>query len=149
MGSFARSLPPPGEAASVGMPLPGGARDVGGDDVGGVPVRAAAGSVIPDRGARICVRGGFLHVAQRNPASSAAVMNAWPSVWGVPVLPIPARRATLPTIRPAPCRSSRPGMGLGRERRGRETGAPFAGTALTVRFLEPARVVGELGGGFE
>ena len=42
--------------------LPGGTRDVGGDDVGRVPVQAAAGSVIPHRGARICVRGGLLHV---------------------------------------------------------------------------------------
>ena len=33
------------------MPLPGGARDVGGDDAGGVTVQAAAG---PDR---IVVRG--------------------------------------------------------------------------------------------
>jgi len=41
------------------------------------------------------------------PASSAAVMKAWRSVWGVTVLPIPARRAVLRTIRPAPCRSSR------------------------------------------
>jgi hypothetical protein len=36
--------------------------------------------VIPHRGARICVRGGLLHVPQRDPASSAAVMNAWRSV---------------------------------------------------------------------
>ncbi|HEU5388023.1 MAG TPA: hypothetical protein VFV73_19175 [Streptosporangiaceae bacterium] len=34
-------------------------------------------------------------------------MNAWRSVWGVPGLPIPARRAVWRTIRPAPCRSSR------------------------------------------
>ena len=33
-----RAGPPP-----AGMPLPGGARDVGGDDVGGVPVEAATG----------------------------------------------------------------------------------------------------------
>jgi hypothetical protein len=34
-------------------------------------------------------------------------MNACLSVWGVTALPIPARRATLQTIRPAPCRSIR------------------------------------------
>ena len=34
-------------------------------------------------------------------------MNACRSVWGVTILPIPARRAVLRTIRPAPCRSSR------------------------------------------
>ena len=34
-------------------------------------------------------------------------MNACLSVWGVTVLAIPARRAVLRTIRPAPCRSSR------------------------------------------
>jgi hypothetical protein len=51
--------------------------------------------------------GGFLDVAQRTPASSAAVMNTCLSVWGVTALPIPARRAVLRTIHPAPCRSSR------------------------------------------
>ena len=49
------------------MPLPGGARDVGGDDVGGMPVQAAAGPLIPHRGARISMRSGFLYVAQRDP----------------------------------------------------------------------------------
>ena len=34
-------------------------------------------------------------------------MNACVSVWGVTALPIPARRAILRMIRPAPCRSSR------------------------------------------
>ena len=34
-------------------------------------------------------------------------MNACLSVWGVTALPIPARRAVLRTIRPAPCRSGR------------------------------------------
>ena len=43
--------------------------------------------------------------APRRPC--AAVMNACLSVWGVTVLAIPARRAALRTIRPAPCRSSR------------------------------------------
>ena len=36
-----------------GGALPGGACEVGGDDVGGVPVQAAAGAVIPHRGARV------------------------------------------------------------------------------------------------
>ena len=36
------------------------------------------------------------------PASSAAVMNACRNAWGVTALPIPARRAALRTIRPAP-----------------------------------------------
>jgi hypothetical protein len=47
-----------------------------------------------------------LDIAQRHPASSAAVMNACLSVWGVTALGIPARRAVLRTIRPVPCRSS-------------------------------------------
>jgi hypothetical protein len=47
--------------------LPGSARDVSRDDVGGVPVQAAAGPVVPHRGSRIAMRGGFLHVAQRDP----------------------------------------------------------------------------------
>jgi hypothetical protein len=47
--------------------LPGGTGEVGGDDVGGVPVQAAAGAVVAHRGARVGVRGGFLHVAERDP----------------------------------------------------------------------------------
>ena len=41
------------------------------------------------------------------PASSAAVVNACLKVCGPMGLPIPARRATRRTMRPAPCRSSR------------------------------------------
>src|SRR5262249_30281573 len=67
MASSARRLPPPGGAVSAVMPLPGGARDVGGDDVGGVPVEGGAGAVVAHRRARISVRGGFLDVAERNP----------------------------------------------------------------------------------
>ena len=47
--------------------LPGGSGKVGGDDVGGMSVKAAAGPVIAHRGARIGMRGGFLDVAERNP----------------------------------------------------------------------------------
>jgi hypothetical protein len=46
-GTAGRSLPKP---VSV---LPGGARDIGGHNVGGMPVQAAAGPVIPDRGSRV------------------------------------------------------------------------------------------------
>jgi hypothetical protein len=48
------------------VPLPGGSGDVGGDDVGGVPVEAAADPVGPHRGSRIGVRRGFLDVAQQD-----------------------------------------------------------------------------------
>jgi hypothetical protein len=44
-----------------------GSGEVGGDDVGGVPVETAAGTVVAHRRARIGVRGGFLHVAERDP----------------------------------------------------------------------------------
>jgi hypothetical protein len=47
--------------------LPGGTGEVGGDDIGSVPVQAAAGTVIPHRGPGIGVRGGLLDVAERNP----------------------------------------------------------------------------------
>ena len=47
--------------------LAGGTSEVGGDDVGRVPVQAAAGAVIPHRGARIGMRGSFLHIPQRHP----------------------------------------------------------------------------------
>ena len=44
--------------------LPGGTSDIGGNDIGGVPVQTAAGTVIADRGPRVGVGGGFLDVAQ-------------------------------------------------------------------------------------
>jgi hypothetical protein len=47
--------------------LPGGSGKVGSDDIGGVPVETAAGAVVAHRRARIGVRRGFLHVAERNP----------------------------------------------------------------------------------
>jgi len=87
--------------------LPGGSGDVGGDDVGCVPVQGGAGSTW-----RIVVRGSGWEAASwtsrsGTPASSAAVMNACRSVCGPTGLAIPARRATRRTIRPAPCRSRR------------------------------------------
>jgi hypothetical protein len=47
--------------------LPGGTGDIGGDDVGGVPVETSAGSVVADGGPWIGVRGGFLDIAERDP----------------------------------------------------------------------------------
>ena len=47
--------------------LPGNSGDVGGDDVGGMPVERGAGPVIAHRGARMSVRSGFLHVLERGP----------------------------------------------------------------------------------
>ena len=61
-GCYCRAELPPALVS-----LPGGARYVCGDDVRGVPVQAAAGPVVPHRGAWIGVRGGLLHVAQRDP----------------------------------------------------------------------------------
>ena len=48
--------------------LPGGTSDVSGDDVGGVPVQGSSGPVVSHGGAGIGVRGGFLHIAQRDPS---------------------------------------------------------------------------------
>ena len=59
--------------------LPGGACEVGCDDVGCVPVQAAAGPVVPHPGARVSVRRCLLHVPQRHPSIETnwrAVMNA-------------------------------------------------------------------------
>src|SRR5262249_58486678 len=47
--------------------LPGGASDIGGGDVGRMPVQAAAGAVISHRGPWVSMRGSFLDVAQRDP----------------------------------------------------------------------------------
>jgi hypothetical protein len=48
------------------MGLSGGAGEVGGDDVGGMPVQAASGPVIPHCGSRVSVGGGLLHVTERH-----------------------------------------------------------------------------------
>jgi len=57
----------PGGGRIGWLVLPGGAREVGSDDVGGVSVQAGTRTVIPHRGPGISVRGGFLHIAQRHP----------------------------------------------------------------------------------
>ena len=49
--------------------LPGNSGDVGGDDIGGMPVERGAGPVMAHRGLRISVRSGFLYVPERDPAS--------------------------------------------------------------------------------
>jgi hypothetical protein len=60
-----RQSSPGGIASRHG--LPGGARDIRGDDVGGMPVQAAPGPVVPHRGSRVRMGGCFLDVAQRHP----------------------------------------------------------------------------------
>jgi hypothetical protein len=62
--SIWRLGPPDGVAGRCG--LPGGAGHVGGDDVGRVPVQAAAGPLVPHGGSRVSVGGGLLNVAQRD-----------------------------------------------------------------------------------
>lgn len=57
------------------MSLPGGARYLRGDDKRGVLVQAAAGPVVPHRGASIGVRGGLLHVALWDLGIQRSVMN--------------------------------------------------------------------------
>ena len=61
--------PGPGQAEmyQYGSGLPGGSGDVGGDDVGGMPVQAATGPVVPHRGSRVSMRRGILDIAQRDP----------------------------------------------------------------------------------
>jgi hypothetical protein len=80
-GSYFSSWPLPTTAPSSAWPVrvrPGGDRhwpvsltgrhrDIGGDDVGGVPVQTAAGAVVSHGGPGISVRGRFLHVPQRDP----------------------------------------------------------------------------------
>jgi hypothetical protein len=69
-------------------------------------------------GPRVRMGGCLLDIAERDPGAQLAVMNACLSVCGVTALPIPARRAALRRIRPAPCRSSR------RPSAARNTGPP-------------------------
>ena len=47
--------------------LPGRSGKVGSDDVGGVPVEAAAGAVVAHGGPGIGMRGSFLDTAERDP----------------------------------------------------------------------------------
>src|ERR1700761_6488699 len=58
---------PAGQRSACHCSLPGGAGKVGGDDVGGVSVEATAGPVIPHSGPGVCVGGGFLDIAERDP----------------------------------------------------------------------------------
>jgi hypothetical protein len=52
-------------AFGSGCALPGCAGNVGGNDVCSVPVQAGPRTVVAHRGARVGVRGGFLHIPQR------------------------------------------------------------------------------------
>jgi hypothetical protein len=47
---------------TAGIGSAGGAGEVGGDDVGGVPVEGDSSAVVAHGRARVGVRGGFLHV---------------------------------------------------------------------------------------
>ena len=98
--------------------LPGGACDVGGDDIGGVPVQAAAGMMIPHRGARISMRRGFLDVAQRDPSVERGGNEGMPERVGRDDLSDPGATRDPADVRPAPCRSSR------RPSAARNTGPP-------------------------
>jgi hypothetical protein len=107
--------PPPGRYGSArrspplaSQSLPGGTGEVGGDDVGRVPVQAAART----RSYLMVVLGSACEAASctsrsGTPAPGAAVMNACRGVCGPAGLVIRARRAARRTIRAAPCRSSR------------------------------------------
>ena len=57
----------PGGGRTGWLVLPGGARGIGSDDAGGMPVQAGTRTVIPHRGPGISVGGGLLHIAQRHP----------------------------------------------------------------------------------
>jgi hypothetical protein len=54
----------PGGGRSGSQVLPGGTGDVGGNDVGGVPVETAAGAVVANCGPWVSVGGGFLDISQ-------------------------------------------------------------------------------------
>ena len=131
---------------SIRQALSGGARDVGSDDIDGVAAEAAAGPVTASWSAD-WLRGSFPHVTQRHPGVKRGGDEGCRSVCGVTSLPVPARRAVLRTIRPAPFRSSR------RPSAARNTGSsvssPMArsiaravrGASGTVTALPPLRVM--------
>jgi hypothetical protein len=122
-----------------------GAGEVGGDDVGGVPVEGDAGSVV-----RMVVRGSACDAASwasRNgtPASRAAVMKAWRRVCGPIGSSTPARRATRRTIRLAQwwsirCPSVRRKIGpLNRSPMARSIARAVRGASGIVTILPPLR----------
>ena len=67
---LAGSLAAAGGQTALRSP-PGCPRDVSSGDVGGVPVEAGPSPVVAHGGARVRVRGRFLHVPQRDPAARA------------------------------------------------------------------------------
>ena len=79
----------------------------GGHDVGGVPVRGPARTVVAHRRSRIRMRRRLLHIRRATPASSAAVMKECRSECGPIRLSIPARFANRRTTRDEAWRSSR------------------------------------------
>ena len=62
---------PPGGAVVGRRGLSGSARDIRSHYVCSVPVQAAPGPVVPDRGAWVCMGGGFVHVAPAGPRHPA------------------------------------------------------------------------------
>ena len=125
----------------------GGACDVGGDNIGRVPVQAAAGPVISHRGPRVRMGGGFLHVAQRDPGIQRSGDERVSQRVRTDVLGDPARRATRRTIRPGPCRSSRrpsPARNTGpsvRSPMARSIARAVRGASGMVTTLPPLRVM--------
>jgi hypothetical protein len=114
--------------------------------------RAGPGCREPALAYRIVVRGSACEAASctsrsGNPLSSAAVMNACRSICGVTALAIPARRAVVRTIRPAPCRSSRrPSLARNsgpsvRSPTARSMAREFRGASEMVATLPPLRVI--------
>ena len=62
----------PGGAVAARQVLSGGAGDVSGDDIGGMPVERRPGPVIAHRGPGISVRGSFLHIGPAGRRSRSA-----------------------------------------------------------------------------
>jgi hypothetical protein len=130
-----------------GSDLPGGSGDERRDNIRGVPVQRSPGPVVPDRGARVGVRGRFLHVPQRHAGIERGCDERMPSVWGPIFLARPARRASRRTIRPAPCRSSRAPAGVvkigpsHRSPTARSIARAVLGASGMTAFLPPLRMI--------
>ena len=131
-GGHLRRAAIPARRSCQPAPLPGGARDIRGDDICGMPVQAAAGPVVPHRGSRISVRCGFLDIARRDPRIQRGRDERMSERVRCNDLGDPARRAALRTIRPAPCRSSR------RPSAARNTGPPVR-SAMARSIARDAR----------
>ena len=122
----------PGGAVAARQVLSGGAGDVSGDDIGGMPVERRPGPVIAHRGPGISVRGSFLHIGPAGRRSRSARSHG-------PLRQTRGRagRRRRGQARPPPLRTPGPGLALGERellRQGKRSHPPRARLSARARL---------------